>query len=1164
MNDITKHLLSLISKDHALMEAAGKIRPGVHLNIRGLCEEQKGFVICALANKLGKKPVIIVPDALRAREMADSVKPYVDGEVVILPPSMLTLVSAFAGSRDDEIERIAALSRIASGNYGAVILPGETLINKIPLSSDIQKRCIEFELGSVEGPSNLSNRLSEAGYERVSSVSVKGEFSWRGDIVDVFPPDMEQPVRISFFDDEVDQIKIFDPDTQRSSDSIKTVTICPATEFFIAEDEREYAAEQIMNQAETEISRMSGKGEAVKVARLLRENARKDSEAIKQGMRVTGFAKWISCAVKYTCSILDYPFTDSVLFLSELSETDKRMGMYQAEYALRCQNSSEVGMAPFSARNSVFEKSNIMRRLDRGEAIAVSCFGSGFAGGIACSLTGFPQESYNRRIDELADLIKLDNDNKERRLFFFIGESTRAEDLRKELAERSCYPELLMPSIRTGFTYPALGISVFGEQDLFGQGRITKPKKKNSARLTFIGEIKVGDYVVHDDYGIGRYEGIESRKVDKETRDFLKIVYAKDQIVYLVPERMDLLQKYIGPGDKEPKLSKLGGSDWTNKVEKAQRSIKKTAYDLLSLYAVRDATEGFEHFPDSEEQKAFEEAFPFVETEDQIRAINEIKHDMESKRPMDRLLCGDVGFGKTEVAMRAMIKCVMSGKQAVMIAPTTLLAQQHYETMIRRCGSLPVSIVLLSRFVPAAKLKTNISMIKSGKADIIIGTHRALSEDIVFKDLGLLVIDEEQRFGVNHKEKIKNIRKNIDVLSLSATPIPRTLHMSLSGIRDISMIEEAPINRRAVQTYVMEYDDDIVIQACLREIGRGGQVFYLHNAIRNIDTVTQRLAEKMPGVRVIYAHGKMNEQELEQIIMDFAAGKYDILVCTTIIENGVDMPNVNTLIVEDADRFGLAQLYQIKGRVGRSDRQAYAYITYDPDKILKEDAAKRLEAIREFTELGSGVKIAMRDLEVRGAGSLLGAEQHGMMEAIGYELYCRMLDEEIFRLKKEGGEEIAERAPEVPVSIDFECHIPSGYIVNESDRMIIYRKISDVADKEEYDDLLDEVTDRFGDPPRQVGMLAGISVIRHMAALLGFRKVDIKNTGVRMIFDPSKPIDMKSISTLMSDPKMSERVRIDAVRETELVYKPVSVQNELTIEEVIRILCILSENKSVV
>ena len=378
------------------------------------------------------------------------------------------------------------------------------------------------------------------------------------------------------------------------------------------------------------------------------------------------------------------------------------------------------------------------------------------------------------------------------------------------------------------------------------------------------------------------------------------------------------------------------------------------------------------------------------------------------------------------------------------------------------------------------------------------------------------------------------------------------------------MIEEAPINRRAVQTYVMEYDDDIVIQACLREIGRGGQVFYLHNAIRNIDTVTQRLAEKMPGVRVIYAHGKMNEQELEQIIMDFAAGKYDILVCTTIIENGVDMPNVNTLIVEDADRFGLAQLYQIKGRVGRSDRQAYAYITYDPDKILKEDAAKRLEAIREFTELGSGVKIAMRDLEVRGAGSLLGAEQHGMMEAIGYELYCRMLDEEIFRLKKEGGEEIEERAPEVPVSIDFECHIPSGYIVNESDRMIIYRKISDVANKEEYDDLLDEVTDRFGDPPRQVGMLAGISVIRHMAALLGFRKVDIKNTGVRMIFDPTKPIDMKSISALMSDPKMSERVRIDAVRETELVYKPVSVQNELTIEEVIHILCILSENKTVV
>ena len=750
-------------------------------------------------------------------------------------------------------------------------------------------------------------------------------------------------------------------------------------------------------------------------------------------------------------------------------------------------------------------------------------------------------------------------------IYLFLQEGSRLDKFKDSMNELECFPKIQNFALATGFTYPALGVTILGEQDIYGLDRITKPKRKGGARMSFIGECEVGDYVVHDSHGIGRYEGIENVKTGTTSKDYLKISYAKGEVLYVAPENMECLQKYVGPGDKEPKLSRLGGDDWQKKVTKARNTVKKTAYDLLKLYAARSTVEGFSHLPDTEEQSQFEQAFPYVETEDQLRAIAEVKRDMESNRSMDRLLCGDVGFGKTEVAMRAMFKCVMSGKQAIMIAPTTLLAQQHYDTFRKRAEGFPLNIVLLSRFVSAKKLKENLALIKNGKADIIIGTHRVLSDDVKPRNLGLLVIDEEQRFGVNHKEKIKVMKQNLDVLSLSATPIPRTLHMSLSGIRDISMLEEAPVNRRPVQTFVMEYDDEIITQACMREIGRGGQVFYLYNYTKNIDLVAKRLSELMPDVRVIYAHGKMNEQELEQIVVDFAAGKYDILVCTTIIENGVDMPNVNTLIVENADRFGLSQLYQIKGRVGRSNRQAYAYITYEPEKVLSEDATKRLGAIREFTELGSCVKIAMRDLEVRGAGSLLGAEQHGMMDAVGYELYCRMLDEEITKLRNEGDPSVVLKPQaEAAVDVDFDSYIPRNYIEHESERMVIYRRIASIATKDEYDDFMDEITDRFGDPPKQIDILAGVSLIRHLSAQLGFEKVVIKNPGVKFIFDTKRQLDMQAISALMSDQKVAGRLKIDAVKDPILSYKPISVQNERTISEVIYILCILNDNKSVV
>jgi len=1174
MIDDTKNLLKRIEDDPALTEAVdslysgAKSNSGLHLNIHGMCEEQKGFIAACVSYRLGRKPVLVVPDIIRARMAAKSIAPFVEGDVVILPPSMLTLVSAVASSRDDEMERTASLARIASGNYGAIIMAAGALINKVPTLKMMSDLVISLKLGDEFDPSDLCTMLAANGYERAQMVSARGEFSWRGDIVDIFPPDSELPVRISFFDDEVDQIKTFDPDSQRSLDTLTETNICPAEEFVIPESLREEAACAIEEQVNKDTSGMAHTTTALKVARLLTETGRKDTGNIRNGVRVTGFAKWLSVAVPKTVTVLDYLGDDTMLFISEFNESDSRIKTYASEYALRCQEFFEVGMAPSTARDAVYEKNDVYKLLDRMNVITLSCFGGasggGFAGGKSCSVSGFAQESYHGRYSDLAGIIKRDSARDKRHVFFFLGEGQRLDRFLGQMHDMDCFPRIGHPAITTGFTYPALGISVYGEQDVYGLDRITKPKRKGGARMTFIGECEPGDIVVHDAHGIGRYEGIENVKTGATSKDYLKISYANGEILYVSPENMDCLQKYVGPGDKEPKLSKLGGDDWAKKVSKARNTVKKTAFDLLKLYASRSSVEGFAHLPDGEEQRNFEEAFPYVETEDQVRAINEVKRDMESNKPMDRLLCGDVGFGKTEVAMRAMFKCVMSGKQAVLIAPTTLLAQQHFETFRQRLGGFPMNVVLLSRFVPAKKIKENLQLIKDGKADIIIGTHRVLSDDVKPRNLGLLVIDEEQRFGVNHKEKIKVLRKNIDVLSLSATPIPRTLHMSLTGIRDISMLEEAPVNRRPVQTFVMEYDEDVITQACLREIGRGGQVFYLYNNTSDIDLVTKKLSELMPDVRVIYAHGKMNEQELEQIVVDFAAGKYDILVCTTIIENGVDMPNVNTLIVENSDRFGLSQLYQIKGRVGRSDRQAYAYITYEPSKILKEDAAKRLEAIREFTELGSGVKIAMRDLEVRGAGSLLGAEQHGMMDAVGYELYCRMLDEEITKLRSEGDESVAPPPSEAAIDVDYDSYIPRSYIEHESERMIIYRKIAGIATREEYDDFLDEVTDRFGDPPRQIMILAGVSLIRHMAPAAGFDKITIRNSGVKFNFVPDTPLDMQAISVLMSDNSVAGRLKIDAVGAPVLSYKPISVQNERTIGEVIHILCILNESKSVV
>jgi transcription-repair coupling factor (superfamily II helicase) len=702
------------------------------------------------------------------------------------------------------------------------------------------------------------------------------------------------------------------------------------------------------------------------------------------------------------------------------------------------------------------------------------------------------------------------------------------------LLEQGIVVPVLAAGLPRGFVWPAANLMIIGTQDIFGSERPARRRRSQGGiHIDLFSDLVPGEMVVHEAHGIGRYDGLVNLESKGIKRDYLKITYAGDDSLYIPMESLDQIQKYVGAEGREPRLSKLGGQEWTRMKERARESIRKLATDLIKLYAERAAVKGYHFAPDTVWQQEFEENFPFEETEDQLRSIQEIKQDMETDKVMDRLLCGDVGFGKTEVAFRALFKCVMDGRQAAMLAPTTVLAQQHFDNLKQRMAGFPVNIGLLSRFASEAMQKNTLHGLAHGKVDIAVGTHRLLSADVRFKNLGLLVVDEEQRFGVDHKEKMKAISPTVDVLTLTATPIPRTLHMAMSGIRDISVLEEPPHDRRPVQTYVMEYDEAIIIEAILREISRHGQVFYLFNDTRRIMEKAAALERLLPGARVVYAHGKMGEKRLEEIISTFIAHESDILVCTTIIESGIDMPNVNTIIVEDADRLGLAQLYQLRGRVGRADRQAFAYVTYKRDKILTEVAEKRLTAIRDFTELGSGFKIALRDLEVRGAGNLLGAEQHGHLDAIGYDLYCRMLEETI--------KEMQGQAPLAKVSatidLDVDAFIARSYIPDEGQRMDMYRRVAAITSLADYQDVLDEWLDRYGEPPAAALTLADIAFIRSAAERFGFRKIDQHQGNLILTYAENLQPDMAQLSRLLNMPAYKGQLLFNAGSRPYLVYR---------------------------
>lgn len=1003
------------------------------IQIAGCVNSQKTHMMYALSGDSGKR-IIAVSSEGKAKEICEEYK-FLDENVYYYPPKDLLFYQADIRGKVLLKQRMEVIRAILEDEEVTVITSFDGFMDALLPAETIRERVIRLSNTDTVDFEELKNKIAALGYDREVQIEGPGQFAVRGGILDVFPITEEVPIRIEFWGDEIDSIRTFDVDSQRSIENLEEIEIYPATDF-----------------------------------------------PEEEGKRV---------------SFLDYfEKEESILFLDEPARLQEKGEGVEAEYLEAQKNRLEAGMEVTDVRIPLYHTKDVIKKMNEYYCIGFSTLETRvkeFKTNRLYSIHAKSVNPYNNSFEMLTrDLKRLKRNGY--RVVLLSGSRTRARRLAEDLRDynlSSFYSEdkdrVMMPGeilttfghVAEGYEYPMLKFTVISETDIFGRGKKKRKRKiYEGQKIQSFSELKVGDYVVHENHGLGIYQGIEKMDIDKTSKDYMKISYAGGSNLYIPATQLDLIQKYADADAKKPKLNRLGTQEWTKTKTKVRGAVKEIAKDLVELYAARQKEEGFVYGPDTVWQKEFEEMFPFEETEDQIMAIDAVKQDMESRKIMDRLICGDVGYGKTEIAIRAAFKAVQESKQVVYLVPTTILAQQHYNTFVQRMKEFPVRIDLMCRFRTPTQQKKTIEDSKKGLVDIIIGTHRVLSDDLKFKDLGLLIIDEEQRFGVQHKEKIKKLKENVDVLTLTATPIPRTLHMSLIGIRDMSVLEEAPQDRMPIQTYVMEYNDEMVREAIQRELSRQGQVYYVYNKVKDIEEVADRIQSLVPEAVVAYAHGQMSEHQLEQIMFDFINGEIDVLVSTTIIETGLDISNANTMIIHEADKLGLSQLYQLRGRVGRSNRMAYAFMLYKRDKLLKEIAEKRLAAIREFTDLGSGFKIAMRDLEIRGAGNLLGAEQHGHMEAVGYDLYCKMLNEAVKHLK---GEMEEEESYNTTIDLNVDAYIPASYIPNEYQKLDVYKRIASIENEEEMDDMVEELIDRFGDIPRKVQQLLNIAALKALA-----------------------------------------------------------------------------------
>ena len=1044
------------------------------IRITGCVNSQKTHLMYALGDGCEYR-VIVFSSEEKARKAYEECRLFTDRVYLYPARDLLFYYADIKGNllTDRRMEVLRALIEKEDGESVTVITTMDAFLDGLAAPEEIAGQKITLAGGDVVDLPELEIRLAEMRYERVVQIEGPGQFAVRGGIIDVFPLTGDLPVRIELWGDEIDSIRSFDVESQRSVENLEDVTIYPASENW------------------------------------------------KEGLRTVSFLEY-------------FPREQTGLFLDEPQRLQEMSEETEQEYFRSRENRGQesegkTGVSE-QVRLVVYQTKDMIGKMNTYRGIAATTLESRcglFKIRKTYSIQAKGVNPYNSSFELLTrDLKQLKRSGY--RVILLSGSRTRAKRLAEDLRdydlssfysddmERTVKPGEIMVSCgyaAEGYEYPMLKFMVISETDIFGRRKKKKRRRRyEGQKIRDFAELKPGDYVVHENHGIGIYQGIEKIEVDKTTRDYMKISYADNGVLYIPVAQMDLIQKYAGADARKPKLNKLGTVQWGRTKSQVKKAVREVAEDLVKLYAARQHADGFVYGPDTVWQKEFEEMFPFEETEDQIQAIEDTKHDMESTKIMDRLICGDVGYGKTEIAIRAAFKAVQEGKQVVYLVPTTILAQQHYNTFVQRLKDFPVRIDLLCRFRSSYQQKKTVEDLKKGLVDIVIGTHRVLSDDVGFKDLGLLIIDEEQRFGVTHKEKIKKLRENVDVLTLTATPIPRTLHMSLIGIRDMSVLEEAPQDRMPIQTYVIEYNDEVVREAIERELARGGQVYYVYNRVSDITDVAGRISRLLPEANVSYAHGQMRERQLEDIMYDFINGDIDVLVSTTIIETGLDIPNANTMIIQDADRFGLSQLYQLRGRVGRSNRMAYAFLLYRRDKLLKEVAEKRLSAIREFTDLGSGIKIAMRDLEIRGAGNLLGEAQSGHMEAVGYDLYCKMLNEAVLQLK--GGEEA--EIFQTTIDINTDAYIPDAYIRNENQKLDIYKRIAAIENEEDMDDMTEELIDRFGDIPKNVQQLLHIAALKNLAHAAYVTSVEQKGDSIRFVMYEKAKIDPAGIPSMLA------------------------------------------------
>ena len=1111
------------------------------LQVTGTLDSQKVHLMYELgeASAFSWKLVVTYDDT-RAKEIYDDLRSFTS-RVWLYPAKDLLFYSADIHGNLMTRQRIAVLRRLMEDREGVVVTTMDGLMDHLLPLKYLREQSITVESGQVIDLDAWKERLIAMGYERVAQVDGMGQFSIRGGIVDIFPLTEEVPVRIELWDDEVDSIRTFDLESQRSVEQLENITIYPAAEVVLSADQLAAGIRRLEKEEKTyekALREQHKPEEAHRIHTIIGELR----SGLDEGWRIGGLDAYIRYFCPDTVSFLEYfPQGESVIFLDEPARLKEKGETVELEFRESMVHRLEKGYLLPGQTELLYPAAEILARMQKPYAVMLTGLDQKLPGMKVNQKFSIDVKNVNSYQNSFEILIKdLTRWKKEGyRVILLSASRTRASRLASDLREydlraycpdgregesgnaggegagsadtgnpgavntsvRKVRPgEILVTygNLHRGFEYPLLKFVFITEGDMFGVEKKRKRRKKTNYQgkaIQSFTELSVGDYVVHEEHGLGIYKGIEKVERDKVIKDYIKIEYGDGGNLYLPATRLESIQKYAGAEAKKPKLNKLGGTEWNKTKTRVRGAVQEIAKDLVKLYAARQEKAGFQYGTDTVWQREFEELFPYDETDDQMDAIDAVKKDMESRRIMDRLICGDVGYGKTEVALRAAFKAVQDSKQVVYLVPTTILAQQHYNTFVQRMKDFPVRVDMLSRFCTPARQKRTLEDLRKGMVDIVIGTHRVLSKDMQFKDLGLLIIDEEQRFGVAHKEKIKHLKENVDVLTLTATPIPRTLHMSLAGIRDMSVLEEPPVDRTPIQTYVMEYNEEMVREAINRELARNGQVYYVYNRVTDIDEVAGRVQALVPDAVVTFAHGQMREHELERIMADFINGEIDVLVSTTIIETGLDISNANTMIIHDADRMGLSQLYQLRGRVGRSNRTSYAFLMYKRDKLLREEAEKRLQAIREFTELGSGIKIAMRDLEIRGAGNVLGAEQHGHMEAVGYDLYCKMLNQAVLALK---GETLEEDSYDTVVECDIDAYIPGRYIKNEYQKLDIYKRISAIETEEEYMDMQDELMDRFGDIPRSVENLLKIASIRALAHQAYVTEVVINRQEVRL------------------------------------------------------------------